>query len=243
MLTEGQKLRGSQRWLQVAVNRCPEVLDRAIAAPVGIATDEVLKWVSPLEDDGFREYRDQAFLGRLGVTPKIRALGAFWPPRGPRWDALARTSGGRCVLVEAKANISEFNSDPSGAVPASLRRIQEAFAETRAFLKVRSETDWSRCFYQYANRIAHLYFLKEVNKVDAVLVFLYFVGDDNAPASSAGIPRMLGGGDIPGQRASGAAGLLPVASEERVRRVPRRRCPPPRHLALVLQRRIAQYGV
>ena len=180
-MTEGQKLRGSQRWLQVAVNRCPEVLDRAIAATVGIAPDEVLKWVSPLEDDGFREYRDQAFLGRLGVTPKIRALGAFWPPRGPRWDALARTSGGRCVLVEAKANISEFNSDPSGAVPASLRRIQEAFAETRAFLKVRSETDWSRCFYQYANRIAHLYFLKEVNKVDAVLVFLYFVGDDTRP--------------------------------------------------------------
>ena len=44
------------------------------------------------------------------------------------------------------------------------------------------ETDWSRCFYQYANRIAHLYFLKkEVNGIDAVLVFLYFVGDDTRP--------------------------------------------------------------
>ena len=33
------------------------------------------------------------------------------------------------------------------------------------------------CFYQYANRLAHLYFLKELNKVDAALVFIYFVGD------------------------------------------------------------------
>ena len=49
--------------------------------------------------------------------------------------------------------------------------------KTQAFLRVRPRTDWSRCFYQYANRIAHLYFLREVNKVDAVLVFVYFVGD------------------------------------------------------------------
>ena len=180
-LPDGQKLRGSQRWLQVAVNRCPEVLDRAISGTGRFAPDEVLEWVSPLEDDAFREYRDQEFLDRLGVTLDSQPLGDFWPRRGPRWDGLARTSGGRCVLVEAKANLPEFNSDPSRASPASLRRIQATFAETKAFLKVRVETDWSRRFYQYANRIAHLYFLREVNKVDAVLVFLYFVGDDTRP--------------------------------------------------------------
>ena len=180
-MPDGQKLRGSQRWLQVAVNRCPEVLDRAISGTGRFAPDEVLEWVSPLEDDAFREYRDQEFLDRLGVTLDSQPLGDFWPRRGPRWDGLARTSGGRCVLVEAKANLPEFNSDPSRASPASLRRIQATFAETKAFLKVRVETDWSRCFYQYANRIAHLYFLREVNKVDAVLVFLYFVGDDTRP--------------------------------------------------------------
>ena len=121
------------------------------------------------------------FLDRLGVALNTRALAEFWPRGGPWWDGLARTSEGRFVLVEAKANIPEFNSDPSGASPASLCRIQAAFAETKAFLRVRSDTDWSRCFYQYANRIAHLYFLKEVNKVDAVLVFLYFAGDDTVP--------------------------------------------------------------
>ena len=135
----------------------------------------------PWRTDGFREYRDQSFLDHLRVALNTRPLADFWPRRGPQWDALARTSGGRSVLVEAKANIPEFNSDPSRAVPASLQKIQAAFAETKAFLKVRSETDWSRCFYQYANRIAHLYFLKEVNGVDAVLVFVYFVGDTTRP--------------------------------------------------------------
>ncbi len=31
--------------------------------------------------------------------------------------------------------------------------------------------------YQYANRLAHLYFLKEINHIDARLVFVYFVND------------------------------------------------------------------
>ena len=180
-MTEGQKIRGSQRWLQVAVNRCPEVFGRAIADATGLASGETIEWVSPLESDAFREYRDQEFLERLRVAPNSRPLAEFWPRRGPQWDGLARTSGGRCVLVEAKANIPEFNSAPSGASPASLRSIQAAFAETKAFLKVGSETVWSRCFYQYANRIAHLYFLREVNKTDAILVFVYFVGDTTRP--------------------------------------------------------------
>ncbi len=180
-MTGSPALRGSQRWLQVAVNRCPEVLDRAISGAGGCAPGEVLEWVSPREHDGFREYRDQEFLNRLGATPGSRPLAEFWPSRGPRWDGLARTSGGRCILVEAKANIPEFNSDPSHAGCASLRKIRAALDETKEFLHIRSETDWSRCFYQYANRIAHLYFLREVNRVDTVLVFLYFVGDDTRP--------------------------------------------------------------
>ena len=180
-MTESPAIRGSQRWLQVAVSRCPEVLARATADAGGLAPDETLQWVSPLEDDGFREYRDQEFLDRLGVTLASRPLAEFWPPRGPRWDGLAKTSGGRCVLVEAKANIPEFNSDPSRATPWSLRKIRAALDETKEFLHIRSETDWSQCFYQYANRLAHLYFLRELNKVDAVLVFLYFAGDDTVP--------------------------------------------------------------
>jgi hypothetical protein len=37
--------------------------------------------------------------------------------------------------------------------------------------------DWSKVFYQYTNRLAHLYLLRELNDVPAYMVFVYFVGD------------------------------------------------------------------
>ena len=82
-MTEGQKHRGSQRWLQVAVNRCPDIIDGAVADAIGLASGETIEWVSPLESDAFREYRDQEFLDRLGVALNSRALAEFWPRGGP----------------------------------------------------------------------------------------------------------------------------------------------------------------
>ena len=181
MVNEYRALRGSQRWLQLAVNRCPSVIDEAVSEAVGLDPGEGIRWVSPLEADSFIEYRDQAFLERLGVSPEHRQLKDFWPRGGPVWDGLARTSGGRRLLVEAKANLPEFDSSPTGASAGSLRKIREALDETRRFLRVGADTDWAKCFYQYANRLAHLYFLRELNKVDAVLVFVYFVGDTTVP--------------------------------------------------------------
>lgn len=50
---------------------------------------------------------------------------------------------------------------------------------TRPFLGVDPSIPWSGRLYQYANRIAHLYFLRELNNVPAFLVFLSFTGDSN----------------------------------------------------------------
>ena len=174
-------LRGSQRWLQIAVNRCPGIVDDAISRTMGLGQDETIEWRSPLESEDFIEYRDQAFLERFGVNPRHRQLSDFWPARGPVWDGLARTSAGRSLMIEAKANIPEFNSSPTGASGRSLTKIEAALEETKSFLHVRSETDWTRCFYQYANRLAHLYFLRELNGIDAALVFVYFTGDTTVP--------------------------------------------------------------
>ncbi len=181
-MNEGPALRGSQRWLQLAVNRCPNVIDEAVAKAINLDQDETIQWLSPLESDAFTEYRDQGFLERLGIRPQHRHLvGDFWPPGGPVWDGLARTSGGRCLLIEAKANLPEFDSSSTRASQKSLHKIKRALEETRTFLGISSEADWSKCFYQYANRLAHLYFLKELNKIDAALVFAYFVGDTTVP--------------------------------------------------------------
>ena len=174
---QGPSLRGSQRWLQIAVNRCPDLIDSAIVKALGLCSSEEIEWLSPLESDCFAEYRDACFLERLGVSLKKRPLKDFWPRMGPQWDGLARIGGDRLLLLEAKGNIPELDSTPTGAREDSLKKIRESLAETRKFLKVKSETDWSQCFYQYANRLAHLYLLRELNKLDASLIFVYFVGD------------------------------------------------------------------
>ena len=92
---------GSQRWLQMAVNRCPTVIDAAIRE-TGVEMSGDIDWVSPLENDDFAEYADSDFLDRLDICLKRRPLMDFWPPSGPRWDGLARC-GDSVLLIEAKA--------------------------------------------------------------------------------------------------------------------------------------------
>ena len=52
--------KGSLRWIQRLVNQYPDVLDSAI----GIGQ---IEWRSPQANDAFAEYRDQAFIDRLGT--------------------------------------------------------------------------------------------------------------------------------------------------------------------------------
>ena len=179
-MQNGRAAKGSQRWLQLAVNRRPQVMDGALAGALHLERGDAIKWLSPLEEDDppFKEYRDEEFLQRLGIQLEQRPLANFWPRGGPQWDGLARTASGRCILIEAKANIPEFDSTPSAATARSRVKIQQALDDTKEFLRAGKRADWTQSFYQYANRLAHLYLLKKLNKVDAALVFVYFVGDD-----------------------------------------------------------------
>ena len=184
-MVQGVRSKGSQRWLQVAVNRCPGVIARAIWG-TGIDLPGAIEWLSPLEGDDFAEYRDAAFLERLGVRLDRWSLAEFWPAPGPVWDGLAR-SGERLLLVEAKAHVGEIDSSSTAAGHDSRAMIEAALGETRAFLGVGLDSDWTRSFYQYANRLAHLYLLRELDGLDAWLLFVYFIGDDTmgSPASQA----------------------------------------------------------
>ena len=209
-LNENLALRGSQRWLQLAVNRCPNVIDEAIAKAIGLEHGETVQWLSPLESDAFTEYKDDAFLDRLGIGPQYRRLEDFWPTRGPVWDGLARTSGGRYLLIEAKANIPEFDTCPTGASGGSLHKIRKALDETKGFLRVRSKTDWSECFYQYANRLAHLYFLRELNKSRCCAGLCLLCGRYDNLRQGPGIARRLAYRDRPRYPPSRRTSALPM---------------------------------
>jgi hypothetical protein len=41
----------------------------------------------------------------------------------------------------------------------------------------RAAADWDGVYYQYANRLAHLHFLRSLNRVPAYLVFVYLLND------------------------------------------------------------------
>ena len=173
---ETKSARGSLRWLREAVNAESEVLDRSIRQACSLPATTKIEWRSPLEEDDYAEYRDHDFLALLGLELAHRPLGCFWPKRGPQWDALARTSTDQIILVEAKANIPEIVSPGTSASAESRTLIENSLAETKRHLAVPEDIPWSGRLYQYANRLAHLYLLRELNRVDAHLVFLYFTG-------------------------------------------------------------------
>jgi len=166
--------RGSLKWIQRAVNERPDVIDSLILPSIAGATR--IEWLSPLSSDEFAEYRDHAFLERIGHLELADALADFWPTRGPQWDALGRTDTGEVILVEAKAHIDEMFSSGSQASTESLKQITDAFDQTVSAFGAKPVIDWTGPLYQIANRLAHLHFLIE-HGVSTRLVFVCFVGD------------------------------------------------------------------
>jgi hypothetical protein len=169
---------GSQRWIQVAVERHPQLLAGALQRCGAIPSGAAVEWRSPLRANGFCEYRDAAALRRADISalPR-RALADFWPARGPVWDAIGVASDRRAIFVEAKAHIPEAASPPCRASSASLARIQASLVEARRAYAPKAAADWSHLFYQYANRLAHHFLINQLNGIPSVLVFLYFVND------------------------------------------------------------------
>jgi len=174
-----EKPRGSQKWIQVLINARPELLNVRIREEIASLSGREICWVSPLKQDGFAEYRDAAFLEKLNLQDLSEELQKFWPNRGPQWDALGRTSDEKAfILVEAKANVPELVSFCGAKDRESLKTITASLSETRQWLNCKEpRIDWKYGFYQYANRLAHLYFLRRKAQKEAYLVFLYFLED------------------------------------------------------------------
>lgn len=169
--------KGSLKWVQILINRSPSLLDQSIMEKLKLHSKKI-NWVSPLEKDNYAEYRDGDFLSRLGLYNLNGKLRDFWPNGGPQWDALGFIKKHDFYfLVEAKANIPEIMTSIQAKSKKSISQIEQSLLETKKFLNCRSGLNWEFGFYQYANRIAHLYFLRRICRVNAYLVFIYFLND------------------------------------------------------------------
>jgi len=179
---------GSQRLLQRAVNKRPEVLRSALRKSGAIDRREPIEWLSPLEADAYTEYRDLEAQRRLRLDRRLTVpLKDYWPKRGAVWDGLAVAGADRPILIEAKAHIPESASPGSKATPASLELIRKSLLAAKEHLAPRSKADWSGTFYQYANRLAYQYYLRELNRIDSSLVFVDFLNatDVDGPSTEA----------------------------------------------------------
>jgi len=171
-----QAKKGSQKWIQKLVNDKPEILNSQIWSTLNFSEKEIIQWFSPLKNDDYAEYRDQAFLKLLDVKLEKLPLDEFWPKGGPQWDALGRSLSGKLFLVEAKSHIQELISTLQAKDKDSIKRILKSLGEVKDYLESKTDFDWSKCFYQYTNRLAHLYLLRK-NGLCAYLVFVYFIND------------------------------------------------------------------
>jgi hypothetical protein len=172
-------LAGSQRWLQIAVNKKPQLLESALRRSGAIGQRSSVTWMSPLESDNFCEYRDKAAIAKAGIGNLKKPLEQFWPARGPVWDALGITTEQLPLFIEAKAHIPEAASPATKASAVSLKLIEQSLGEARRFYAPKAKAIWTNLFYQYANRLAHHYFLTHLNGLPSTLVFLYFVNADD----------------------------------------------------------------
>lgn len=169
--------KGSKGNIRLLVNEKKALLNQKIIEAFGCFEKDLdIIWVSPLENDGYKEYMDGNLLEKLDIGDLKGSLKAFWPPGGAHWDALGK-AGKHKFIIEAKGYIKEIFVKESTAInTTSKKTIRNSLSEVKTYLK--SKADWPDCLYQYVNRLAYLYFLRR-NKIDAYLVDIYFLGDSS----------------------------------------------------------------
>jgi len=176
-------VKGSKLQIRRLINDEPQRIEQQLRKDILGWSTAQFDWRSPLASQQYREYCDQEFLAALGLEEYSKALvGGFWPRHGPNWDALARVAlpHPAVLLVEAKSHRSEMASHYSGG-RKSFKVIDAAFDKTRQWLQPQKHREWNSPFYQFANRLAHLYFLRKECGQEAWLAHVYFTADPYYP--------------------------------------------------------------
>ena len=101
----------------------------------------------------------------------------YWPGDNQNWDGIIlniNQTSWQYILVEAKAHLEELVSDTDAKKEQSIAKISRAFDSTRKRFGISASKDWSKCYYQAANRLAFINFLLE-NGIKASLLNIYFI--------------------------------------------------------------------
>jgi hypothetical protein len=179
---------GSEWHLLRYLGRHRDTLNQQIINSIG--GDEI-SWLDfNFSNENKNCLRDSEWNGLDFITDRdvLRSWHAFWPTSGraQNWDAVGKikmTDGTEeWLLVEAKAHTHELKGNGCGASNArSIEKIERALEKTKAAFGAGSTPleNWLGSYYQYANRLAALYFLAEECQpaVPARLLFIYFLGD------------------------------------------------------------------
>ena len=181
---------GSEWHMLRYLGRYRSVLDEKVRAVTRATEIRWLDWNSaPTEVDA--EWKGISFLPTDARNRIGEAWAEWWPQRGNahNWDAVAVLDGDEWLLVEAKAHLGELATSCAAVEGEGREMISRACAATRAALGAHG-VDWLTGYYQMANRLAFLHFMKQ-NGVAARLLFVYFVGDQRtggtvAPQTEAG---------------------------------------------------------
>jgi hypothetical protein len=192
-------MKGSMRHICWYVNEASAILNAALfgsswSLAAAAAADPT--WISPLADEDYEECWNERFLERLDLLAShLDAFHEFWPFKAwvngkvnwqgtPHWDALARVplKDGRrgAIMVEAKAHRGELvkPKDRSGAKPDSLEKIRKSFAEVRDFYEIKQGVPpWETRYYQFCNRLTHLWWMNKPADVPTWLVWVLIVDD------------------------------------------------------------------
>ena len=157
----------------------PTEFDRLLLGASG-AQDGHLRWHYPIGAEREREPQGVDFID----NPEVQRLwGEFWPQRGRAqcWDGVATLESNgtsEWVLIEAKANAVELVTSPCGASKdGGLDQIVKALGRVKRELGVHRDYPWTGTYYQYANRLAALFFLNTIARLPARLLNVYFMGD------------------------------------------------------------------
>jgi hypothetical protein len=185
---------GSECHLLRFLGRHREYFNKRVSAEIGA---DAVRWLDFHFDrtkrwmDGERKGLDFLPNGH----PALTAWSSYWPSRGnpPNWDAVGEaTFQGRneWLLLEAKAHLGELVSNCRAREGEGRLTITKALERAKNALGVSLDRDWLHQYYQFANRLAILNFLRE-NGVAARLLFVYFVGDnfDRLPTHNAECPK------------------------------------------------------